>query len=100
MPSESASDCPSSLGFVKAELIQQDNITAGMRFRFISSESDEIEGYTRAMHESELEKLYLVDFDRNPVAFVTVSEPVTDGVIEFRDFLVENTDSTKSDNFF
>ena len=59
----------------------------------VDSPREDLEGYTRRMTEHGLNVIYLIDKERNPIARMDISGPITDGALEFRDFYLEGISS-------
>lgn len=73
------------------EIVEEDG---GAYFRFTIDESDgndrrTLEAFTRASLEIGYDRIYLLDRDRKPIACAVITEPVTDGVLEFRELCLD-----------
>ena len=82
----------------RLEVIKENGTAKGLRYITNSDRTKEnIEAYTRAMLDAGLETLCLCDRDGNPIARGMITEPVTDGTLEFRDFCLEGIDASDPD---
>ena len=100
LPDNSYESVPGSFND-SLEFIETESIPTGLRFsaQYDSSRED-LQNYTQAMAECGLDKIYLIDKKRNPVAYTVFSAPISDGILSFQDFCLRNISSIESDNIW
>ena len=100
LPGTSIDSIPGSFNN-SLEFTENKGIPNGLLFCAPSGYSREnLENYTRRMAECGLDRIYLVDKKRNPIAYTVISDPITDGALAFQDFCLKGITSIESDNLW
>ena len=98
LPNSSFDEVPDSYS-VPLEIIKSDASPSGLLFCEQSDSSREsLKNYTQSMAEIGLDRIYLVDSERKPIAYTVVSAPITDGKLAFQDFCLKGLSSIGPDN--
>ena len=81
------------------EITESAGAPAGLLFcAKYDSAREGLEKYTREMTKCGLDRIYLVDRKRNPIAYTSLSAPITDGTLVFQDFCLRGISSIEPED--
>lgn len=81
------------------EIVEGKNGIECLRFTTTSdSELKQLEVFSRCLLESGIDTLYLMDSSKNAIACTSITEPVSDGVLEFKEFCLKDIDPFEPEN--